>query len=146
VSTTTTTTFRWIHNSSNYFVTLDCLFDKVWLTSNNRGSIHTFSHHHQSAGSGQWHHNHAQTVFINIDTLPTTIHRTMIVHPLNFYLEIRANVLSNHQLGLLERFDFTHNETEIIEGRKEGGESFKFVNLFACLSRFTLQSRYMYNM
>jgi len=46
----------------------------------------------------------------------------MIVHPLNFYLEIRANVLSNHQLGLLERFDFTHNEkTEIIEGGKGGG-------------------------
>jgi len=76
----------------------------------------------------------------------------MIVHPLNFSLEIRANVLSNHQLGLLERFDFTHNEkTEIIEGGKGGGveivlASFKFVNLLACLSRFTLQSRYMYNM
>jgi len=72
----------------------------------------------------------------------------MIVHPLNFYLEIRANVLSNHQLGLLERFDFTHNvKTKIIEGGKGGGgESFKFVNLFACFSRFTLQSRYVYNM
>jgi len=46
----------------------------------------------------------------------------MIVHPLNFYLEIRAKALRNHQLGLLERYDFTHNvKTKIIEGGKGEG-------------------------
>jgi len=59
----------------------------------------------------------------------------MIVHPLNFSLEIRANVLSNHRLGLLERYDFTHNvKTKIIEGGKGGGGNLLNSSIFSHVS------------
>ena len=122
----TTTTLRWIHNSSKYFVTLDCSFEKVWLTNNNRGFIYTYIQSPSSVsglGSGT---TITLKLLYDIDTLPSTTYRSMIVHPLIISLEIGPIVPKNHQLGLLktrERFDFTQNvKTKIIEGCRRGGE------------------------
>merc|ERR1712179_408933 len=124
-TTSTTTTLRWIHNSSKYFVTLDCSFEKVWLTNNNRGFIYTYIQSPSSVsglGSGT---TITLKLLYDIDTLPSTTYRSMIVHPLIISLEIGPIVPKNHQLGLLktrERFDFTQNvKTKIIEGCRRGG-------------------------